>query len=81
MSAEKDSPDTWVYDYAVNKEGKIIAINYHYSTTNGGYCMKLDVAALEKEGLSVGLSKSFSSLKEATAHAWTEKDRFSQGLD
>ena len=91
MSAEKDSSNLWVYDYALDKEGSIVAINYHivvrtnkdsiFTVMLNKYCMAYDTAELAREGLSLHLSQVFPSLTEATAHAWGQKDKFSGGLD
>ena len=85
MSAADNDSAVWVYDYALDKKGSIVAINYHKDTKSaaplGRYCMSYDTAELAREGLSVRLSQAFPSLKEATAHAWGQKDKFSEGLD
>ena len=73
----------WVYDYAEDALGKIIAINYHITdgNTTNPECLSNDYLALTAEGLTIHCSARFESLEAAIASAWNRKDNFDKGLD
>ena len=73
----------WVYDEVINLEGEIVALMYHLDKGNGDSpdCLQHDQEVLNREGLSLHVSKSFNTLSEAQQHAWTKRDLFSKDLD
>ena len=74
---------SWVYDYAEDELGKIIAINYHISDGSAisPECLSNDHLALTAEGLTIHCSARFESLEAARTSAWDKKDDFDKGLD
>lgn len=78
---------TWVYDIVINEDGKVVALNYHPKSPEIFHLHPNCLAdanskmQLKLEGFQVDMSLEFNSLQEARAHAWTNKDKFAEGLD
>ena len=89
MSVENTDPLMWVYDYVVDANDKIVAINYHQHTQvawplpDPGHpdCLAKVRLELLKTGLTVAMSGKFQDRESAMAYAWTWRDRFDKGLD
>ena len=74
--------DYWLYDIVRNKQNEIVALCFHPNVSHTN-CLNNtnDRLKLIEEGLTLSLSKSYSSLEEAKKGAWLLRDNFHKSLD